>query len=782
MDLDYTSFSDFTGFPMALYSNQLHLPFQSSRGCIWKCKFCSSCNVWPGYAQMSGDRMFAEIMCQKRLLPGKYHVEFYDLLANGDISSLSRFTELILDDQKINSGKNFFGWKINAVIRPEMTPDLLSKMRKANCKDIIYGLESGSQKILDLMGKKYDPGVALRVLADSRKAGIHTTANFMFGFPGETEEDFSHTLGILRSAAPSLDRVYASATFTSLEEGSYLTANKHEFGIRETGPDRFHNLYWETEDGANDYLVRLERYTRFRAQAEALGLYAYKGVQGNLEQERLSALGQFYRYKGLHLKAINCLLDALDLNPDNDALSAELAPYYQDLRKLLLVRENLLKLARNPGKRPRLTEAIRKDLASMRDKAELTGENTLLWMGTPVPEPAGLRRTCRKAYRILEAARGTPPPPPQPASNGNAADRRRGAAETNAADNARESHAGRAVLSTTPRKIFLQIDAPCNADCVFCSRNEKYAYFDFREYRRRIHPGIFAILRRAEELLFTGSGELLLLPEAGQIISYFNSEYPQAAKQLATNASHRERRLWELFCRPGDRYTLQISLHAGSAAVHRRVTGLDAYDTIMENLSFLCAHRAKHGWPRINLMFVMTSANFEDLPEFVRLGGRLGVDKLIANHAYIYRPDQAQLSLHSRRAGTNAVLAEAMSLAAGLKLNVSFPPLFTDGTGKSLPPGECREPWSQIMINSAGDVLPCDLSGEFRQNLIRDGFWHIWNGPAYQDCRRKILSRTGCYSKCPRHNPASLDIIDSLTISRPSPETHKNGNGGASEQ
>ncbi|OGR41442.1 MAG: hypothetical protein A2X35_10565 [Elusimicrobia bacterium GWA2_61_42] len=774
-DLDSTSYSDFTGFPMELYANQLHLPFQSSRGCVWKCKFCSSCNVWAGYAQMSGERIYAEIMHQKSLLPGKYHVEFYDLTGNGNIASLSRFTDLILEDQKVNAGKNFFGWKINAIIRPEMTADLLSRMRKANCKDIIYGLESGSRKVLGLMGKKYDPGVALQVLADSKAAGMHTTANFMFGFPGETEQDFKETLGVLRSAAPSLDRVYASATFTSLEEGSYLTANRKEFGILETRADLFHNLYWEAADGSNDYLVRLDRYNRFRALAVELGLNAYKGVQGDLEQERLSALGQFYRYTGRHLEAIDCLLGALDLNPGNDALSAELTPYYEDLRKLLLARENLLKARRSPARKQKFEQAARGHLAAMRDKAELTGDCAVLWMGRPVPEAPALRRLAGRAYRLLQAAQVSlrPPPPAAAPEREDAAGRSLRAAASNSAENAAESHAGRAVLASTPRKVFLQIDAPCNADCVFCSRNEQYAFFDFKDYRRRLHPKLFPILRRAEELLFTGSGELLLMPEAEQILSYFNREYPQAAKQLATNASHKERRLWELFCRPGDRYTLQISLHSATPAVHRRVTKLTDYDAVMENLSFLCAHRAKHGWPRLNLMFVMTSENLGDLPEFVRLGGRLGVDKLIANHAYIYRPDQAPLSLQSRRAETNQVLAEAVKLAAELKLNTSFPPLFSGAAAAPAAPGECREAWAQLMINSSGDVLPCDLYGQFGRNIIRDGFWRVWNGPEYVNCRKDILVGTGCYAKCPRHNPASLDLSDSLTIARTQPGADK---------
>jgi MoaA/NifB/PqqE/SkfB family radical SAM enzyme len=770
-NLDSVPFSDYSAFPMELYSNQLHLPFMSARGCVWKCRFCSSCNVWPGFAQMSGNRIYAEIMHHKALLPGKYHVEFYDLLGNGNMASLARFTDLILEDQKVNAGKNFFGWKINAIIRPEMTPDLLARMRKANCKDIIYGLESGSARVLALMGKRYDRGTALRVLEGSKRAGIHTAVNFMFGFPGEKEEDFQETLALLRDAAPFLDRVYASATFTSLEEGSYLTANPGEFGIRKVRVDMFHNLYWETEDGANDYLVRLERYNRFRAEAVALGLDAYKGVQGNLEQERLSALAQFRRYRGNHLEAVKLLLEALDLNPGNDALSGELAPYYADLRKLLLAAVYLHKAARRPGEKARFEAAAARMLESMRDRGEIKPGGELAWMRDAVPELLRLRHLAARAHRLLEAAgdfERLPAPPPLPAE-ARGAPHKRALAAANTAASKLESHEGRSVLSASPRKVFLQVDGPCNADCLFCSRNEQYAFFDFDAYRRTLHPRLFRLLRQAEELLFTGSGELLLLPEAPKILAYFNKEYPQAAKHLATNASHRNRRLWELFCDPADRYTLQISLHAGTPETHRRMTGLDDFGGVLENLEFLAAARAKTGWPKLHLMFVMTTENIADMPAYAALGAKIKADKLVANHAYIYRPDQARLALQTMKAETNSALAAASKTAAAAGLDFSFPPPFSDAPPAPAVRGDCREAWSQVMINPAGDLLPCDIYGEFRHNISAEGFWQIWNGPAYREARRAITRGEGCYARCPRHNPASLATDVSLKIERARP-------------
>ena len=298
-ELDRLPFADFRGFRLELYDVPERLPIHMSRGCVWKCRFCSSHSFWPGYSFMSGERVHAEILEHKRRHPEKTHFEFYDITANGSIKSLRGLAESIGSDWKTNREKNFFGWKINAILRPEMDAGLLALLMKANCHDVIYGVESGSPRVLKLMNKPYEPAVAERILADTKKAGIVTVGNFMFGFPGETEADFDLTLSFLRRNRASFDRVYASATFTSLEENAWLSEHRAEAGIRDDGPGA-HHLYWESLDGTNTYPVRLARYERFRALAIELGLDAYKGIGGSVEEERRAGLEAYRRYRAEH--------------------------------------------------------------------------------------------------------------------------------------------------------------------------------------------------------------------------------------------------------------------------------------------------------------------------------------------------------------------------------------------------------------------------------------------------------------------------------------------------
>ena len=63
-NLDNLPYLDFTDMSLDDYDDNEHLPLQTSRGCVWACKFCSTHSFWPGYRQMCAERIH-----QKRLRP-----------------------------------------------------------------------------------------------------------------------------------------------------------------------------------------------------------------------------------------------------------------------------------------------------------------------------------------------------------------------------------------------------------------------------------------------------------------------------------------------------------------------------------------------------------------------------------------------------------------------------------------------------------------------------------------------------------------------------------------
>ena len=405
-NLSAVPFADYDGFPLELYDEPRRLPMQGSRGCVWRCHFCSSWPFWKGYTHMDGERLFAELMRHKEAHPKVTHFEFYDITANGDPKALERLCDLIIEDKTKNGDAHFFGWKINAIIRPEMTKELLAKLYAANCRDIIYGIESGSPSVLKKMNKGFEIEVAERVLADTHAAGIRAVGNFMFGFPGETEEDFEQTLEFVRRNSASLDRVYASATFTSLEENSVLADKRAQFGIREERPGEFHHLYWESEDGTNTYLVRQERYRRFRKLAIELGIDAYRGVIGSVEQDRLANLAQYYRYRGDHVKAVESLIDYLERDFYNEPMRRELERYASDLSRLERAARRMARATRKTGEeRLRREERAREAAAAMRDFAAYSRRGGYwVWGVSEGLDELGVRMLSNRAQRMIRLA------------------------------------------------------------------------------------------------------------------------------------------------------------------------------------------------------------------------------------------------------------------------------------------------------------------------------------------------------------------------------------------
>ena len=156
---------------------------------------------------------------------GISHIEFNDLLCNGNLVGLEKLCDLMI------KAKIQVKWISYAAIRKNMTKELLDKMKQAGCNSLCYGIESGSNRILKRMNKHYTKQEAQRLLRDTHNAGINTSLNIIAGFPGETEDDFEQTLDFLRENKQFIHQVTNVSAFV-LMPGADLSIYPHRFGIR----------------------------------------------------------------------------------------------------------------------------------------------------------------------------------------------------------------------------------------------------------------------------------------------------------------------------------------------------------------------------------------------------------------------------------------------------------------------------------------------------------------------------------------------------------------------
>ncbi|MGE4357983.1 MAG: radical SAM protein, partial [Candidatus Omnitrophota bacterium] len=181
-------------------------------------------------------------------------------------------------------------------IRKGMNQDLLYKMKKAGFNSITYGVESFSNKVLQLMNKPYTYDEIKRIIRCTKKAGIRVYINIVVGFPGEGEEEFSETVKRLKECRRYLDGISSLAPCL-ITLGSYLQRNLEKYKIIYSGIDGYFS--WYSEDG-NNYEMRKKRVKTILSVADKLffsvgtvNLYdEFQDVENNKEEIKSLAIEQ----------------------------------------------------------------------------------------------------------------------------------------------------------------------------------------------------------------------------------------------------------------------------------------------------------------------------------------------------------------------------------------------------------------------------------------------------------------------------------------------------------
>jgi radical SAM superfamily enzyme YgiQ (UPF0313 family) len=142
---------------------------------------------------------------------------FHDSISNGNIKELQSFCDLMIGTGMAKKVRWGMG---NCVIRKEMA-EIHGLMAEAGCVHIGYGLETPVKSVQERVGKKLSIGVDLRkLLSTAHNYGIKLTLNFMFGLPGETEDDYQQMLWFLQTNNRLIHQVNPSLNLCGFFPGS----------------------------------------------------------------------------------------------------------------------------------------------------------------------------------------------------------------------------------------------------------------------------------------------------------------------------------------------------------------------------------------------------------------------------------------------------------------------------------------------------------------------------------------------------------------------------------
>ncbi len=215
---------DYDGLPLSLYhSPRRVLPVQTSRGCYWgKCTFCNL-HYDHKHFRPKTDLVVRDIQNLKE----KYDTNFFFFA--DECIPVSTLKRLVKELPELD-----IRWIAGVRFEEGLSRDLIREMRSAGCLKLVFGLESYSQRVLDLMKKGTKRDVIKRVLEGCLDEGVAVHMYTIVGFPTETPEEAFESVNFILNN----ERLVSSLGFSFLpclfemEKHSPITRDPAGFGIR----------------------------------------------------------------------------------------------------------------------------------------------------------------------------------------------------------------------------------------------------------------------------------------------------------------------------------------------------------------------------------------------------------------------------------------------------------------------------------------------------------------------------------------------------------------------
>lgn len=176
------------------YKHLKYAPINSSRGCVARCQFCSVPEFWGArWRARSALNIFNEL--KRYLLANRLFINFTDDLFSTQIQRVIELSKLIIE----NGVEVYWDFETRVNLVNE---EMLKLAAKAGCVSIAYGVESGSEEILENIHKRTHRNQVIEAFQMTKDYGILAHALLMIGNPGENEHTIRQTINLIKLIKP----------------------------------------------------------------------------------------------------------------------------------------------------------------------------------------------------------------------------------------------------------------------------------------------------------------------------------------------------------------------------------------------------------------------------------------------------------------------------------------------------------------------------------------------------------------------------------------------------
>ena len=187
---------------------------------------------------------------------------------------------------------------------------------------------------------------------------------------------------------------------------------------------------------------------------------------------------------------------------------------------------------------------------------------------------------------------------------------------------------------------------------------------------------------------------------------------------------------------------LVFSIEEANAQTYSKIRQGGNYERVLNNIQEIARRKIQKqsNIPRIGANLTCMKSNIEELPDFVRIASKVGIEFIRGRHLILLEGlGMKKESLIDSLDKTNDIIKKAHEIAK--KENIAFyVPLLSKEVRKDF----CYRPWTQLYISSNGDLTVCPRISQYEilGNLLKDDFEEIYyKSKAIEDLRKNFVDR-----------------------------------------
>jgi MoaA/NifB/PqqE/SkfB family radical SAM enzyme len=306
-------------------------------------------------------------------------------------------------------------------------------------------------------------------------------------------------------------------------------------------------------------------------------------------------------------------------------------------------------------------------------------------------------------------------------------------------------------LISKPVELIIEPTLQCNSNCVMCNRNfnrkgDKEAKgFLTWDIFNKISP----FFKYAENVLFSGFGEPLLHPECVGMISRIKKY--NIFVYFFTNAILLSNEFSRKFTDIGIDM-ICISIGGATRETHMKIRGIDAFETVVNNIRTLTEYKkkTKKTKPLISFNIVAMNSILPELEALLDLAKEIGVEHIAMPNLVVQGKEMGKESIWHSLENAKTAFKKARVLAA--KYNIEF-----NAPWLGIKNMDCKSIFNKMIVTYDGKILSCAMERFIIGDLQKHDISHIWNSDAMIKLRKdyyklgleKLCSNCSCWDNRP---------------------------------